>query len=676
MGVFDKKLEKDLTKLGIATISDLLFYFPFRYEDFSNVAKIVDLKAGDQISIKAEIKEIRAIPGFYGKKISRAEAVVSDDSGSMKVVWFNQPYLANNFKKGDQIFLAGTVRFYKTLQLQNPVYEKIRDEDQISVHTARILPIYRLTGSLSLRALRTAIYNALQAQSTVEETLPSEIVKDLGLLDITTTVKNLHFPETDTLLQQAKDRMAFEEIFFAQLAIQKHKNELGQQKATPFAFNKTLVQKFTSSLPFELTADQKKAIWDILQDLEKPQPMNRLLEGDVGSGKTLVAFTAALEVVNAEKQAVLLCPTEILAQQHYKSALKYFEEYSKISLILLTSKRAILNGKEIAKKELLQEIKHGGPQLIISTHAVLEKNVEFEKLGLVIIDEQHRFGVRQRALLKQKTKDIHPHLLSMSATPIPRTLRLTLFGDLQISQINQMPADRKVIKTKLVPNLERPAAYEFIRKQIGEGRQAFVVTPLIEESDRLGVKAATSEYESLQKEFPGLVIGLLHGKMKADQKEQVMADFLANKINILVSTSVIEVGVDVPNASVMFIEGADRFGLAQLHQFRGRVGRSEFQSFCFIFTENENEKTLERLEKFTQTTNGFELAEIDLKNRGFGNIFGEEQSGFYYFKYFNYDAELSDKAKYWAKKILASDPKLIKHPDLFKKIEDKVIHLE
>ncbi len=671
----EKNLEKDLSKLGIPTVPDLLLYFPFRYEDFSNVAKIADLKAGDQISIKAVIKEIKAVPGFYGRKIARAEAVVSDDSGSLKVVWFNQPYLANSFKKGDEIFLAGTVRFYKTLQLQNPVYEKIRDEDQVSVHTGRILPIYRLGGGLNLRALRNAIHEVLPAVEQLEENLPQEIIDDLALLDIQTTVRNLHFPESDELLQRAKDRIAFEEIFYAQLAIQKHKNEIGLQKAPKFEFKKTLIQGFLDTLPFELTADQKKAIWDILQDLEKPHPMNRLLEGDVGSGKTLVAFTAALEVLNSNHQVIMLCPTEILAQQHYRGALKYFETYNRNSIILLTSKSALLNGKEISKKDLIAEIKHGGPQLIISTHAVLQKNVELADVGLIIIDEQHRFGVRQRALLKQKRKEIHPHLLSMTATPIPRTLRLTLFGDLQISQINQMPNGRLPIKTRLVPEAERLSSYEFIRKQVSEGRQAFVVTPLIEESDKLGVKAALAEYENLKKAFSPLKIGLLHGRMKADEKEAVMAEFLANTINILVSTSVIEVGVDVPNASVMVIEGADRFGLAQLHQFRGRVGRSIHQSYCFLFTENENEKTLERLQNFSTIHNGFELAEMDLKNRGFGNLYGEEQSG-HYFKYFNFDQELSDQAKRWVRKILDEDPKLKKHPKMLEKIEDKVIHLE
>ncbi len=679
-----EKLSKDLIKIGVHNSAELLMYFPFRYEDFSNVVKIAELKAGDQISLKATLLEIKAIPGFYGKKISRAEAVVSDDSGSMRVVWFNQPYLANYLKKGDEIFLAGTVKFYKTLQLQNPIYEKIKsdpeDNQHESIHTGRILPIYRLAGNLSLRNLRNAIFQGIkewdQNPALLVDHFPREIIDTLKLLDLPSTIRNLHFPESDELLELAKQRISFEEIFFAQLAIQKHKNELGIQKATGYPFKKALISEYIAKLPFELTADQKKSIWEILQDIEKTQPMNRLLEGDVGSGKTLVAFTSALEILNYGDQVVLLCPTEILAQQHYNSALKYFAEYPHISLILFTSKYTGLNSKELPKKSLIEEIKHGGPQLIISTHAVLEKNVDFKNIGMVIIDEQHRFGVRQRAALKQKHGQFHPHLLSMSATPIPRTLRLTLFGDLQISQINHLPVGRKQIKTRFVPSAERPDSYEFIRKEIASGRQAFVVTPLIEESDRLGVKAATTEYQKLEKLFSPFKVGLLHGRLKAAEKVSVMTDFLANKIQILVTTSVIEVGVDVANASIMLIEGADRFGLAQLHQFRGRVGRSEHQSYCLLFSDNENQSTLERLHKFSTINSGFELAELDLKNRGFGNIFGEEQSGFYYFKYYNYDKKLSDQAKSWAKKILTKDPDLKDHPYLRNKIKDKVIHLE
>lgn len=642
---------KELRKLEINTISDLLFYFPYRHEDFSNLRKIADVKQGDQISVRGIIKDIKAVNSFYGR-INRAEAVVSDDSGSLAVVWFNQSYLANSLKKGDEIFLSGTARFYKTLQLQNPIYEKINAEGE-QIHTARIVPIYRLTANLPLRTLRGFIYNALEVLSEVKETLPDEIIKDVDLLDIHLTIKNLHFPDDLNVLEQAKRRMAFEEIFNIQKEIFRRKKEQAKQKAIQIPFNKHLVTEFVKTLPFELTNDQKSATWEILQDLEKITPMNRLLEGDVGSGKTLVAFIAALETVQQNNQAVLLCPTEILAKQHYQSAMKYFEGYPHISLILLTSKAIQLNARIIKKAEVLEEIKHGGPQFIISTHAILQKEVELKQVALIIIDEQHRFGVKQREAISEKQKNLvkqnalHPHTLSMTATPIPRTLQMAILGDVQVSQIKRLPAGRKPVKTKFVTPDERSDAYMFIEKQISEGRQVFVVTPLIEESDRLGVKAATTEKESLQKIFPKINIDLLHGRMKSADKEKVMQRFLDGESKILVSTSIIEVGIDVPNASVMVIEGADRFGLAELHQFRGRVGRAEHQSYCFLFTESENPQVAERLENFSKIQDGFKLAEMDLENRGFGNILGQEQSGFITFKFFDFrkHKDLAEKAK-------------------------------
>lgn len=642
---------KELRKLEINTVSDLLFYFPYRHEDFSNLRRIADVKQGDQISVRGIIKDIKAINGFYGR-INRAEAVVSDDSGSLAVVWFNQSYLANSLKKGDEIFLSGTARFYKTLQLQNPVYEKINAEGE-QIHTARIVPIYRLTANLALRTLRALIYSSLAALHEVKETLPEDIIKDVDLLDIHLTIKNLHFPDDLQVLEQAKRRMAFEEIFNIQKEIFRRKQEQAKQKAIQIPFNKHLVTEFIKTLPFELTPDQKNAAWEILQDLEKATPMNRLLEGDVGSGKTLVAFIAALETVQQNNQAVLLCPTEILAKQHYQSAMKYLEGYPHISLVLLTSKAIQLNGKAIKKAEVLEEIKHGGPQFIISTHAILQKEVELKQVALIIIDEQHRFGVKQREAISEKQKSLvkqnsmHPHTLSMTATPIPRTLQMAILGDVQVSQIKRLPAGRKPVKTKFVAPHERSAAYIFINKQISEGRQVFVVTPLIEESDRLGVKAATTEKENLQKIFPRIDIDLLHGRMKSADKEKVMQRFLDGQSKILVSTSIIEVGIDVPNASVMVIEGADRFGLAELHQFRGRVGRAEHQSYCFLFTESENPQVAERLESFSKIQDGFKLAEIDLENRGFGNILGQEQSGFITFKFFDFrkHQDLAEKAK-------------------------------
>ncbi len=672
----NQKISKELQKLGIKTVSDLLFHFPFRYENFSHSVNISEITPGEQISIRGTIKDIKAFIGFRGR-VSRAEALVSDETGTIKVVWFNQPYLNKTFSVGDEIFLSGVVSIYKNIpQLQNPIYEKIGASSE-QIHTGRIIPIYRLTANLPLRTLRGLIYKALQALPEVEETLPEEILKNMDFPELGTTIKNLHFPDNDEDLAIARKRMAFEEIFQVQLAVQKHLLQMQKQKANPIAFNKNLIQDFTHSLPFELTADQKRAAWEILQDLEKSTPMNRLLEGDVGSGKTLVAFIAALETLQAGKQVILLCPTEILGQQHYKSALKYFEDYTNISLILFTSKVAQLNGKKTNRANLLEEIEHGGAQLIISTHAALQKEVTFKSIGLVIIDEQHRFGVRQRSALKQKSHAHNPHLLSMTATPIPRTLRLTLFGDLQVSQIKQMPKDRKKIITKLVAPENRGKAYDFVQKQIQAGRQAFVVTPLIEESDKLGVKTATAEYKNLQNIFKQFKVGLLHGKMKSAEKEKIMSQFLANEIQILVSTSVIEVGVDVPNASVMIIEGADRFGLAQLHQFRGRVGRSTHQSYAFLFTENPNPEVHARLDKFANTTDGFALAELDLQTRGFGNIFGEEQSGFYFFKFYRFDQkDLANAARERAKTILQDDPDLKKYQQLREKIAGKIIHFE
>ncbi len=697
--ILDKRLVKDLSKLGINSVSDLLFYFPFRHEDFSNVVKIGDLGEGDVVSIKAQIKQIKAIPGFR-KFMNRAEAVISDESGSLKVVWFNQSYLTKYLHDGDEVFLAGTARRYKNvLQLQNPIWEKVNfnvadgeddsegaEEPQQtpveSIHTGRIIPVYRLTGNLTLRNLRIAIFQALKDLEKVKETLPKDIIKDLGLLDIKETIRNIHFPDNKEMFERAKLRVAFEEIFYVQLAVQKHKLELRSKKAPAIEFNQELVQKFLSGLPFELTAEQKKATWDILQDIAKTEPMNRLLEGDVGSGKTAVAFTVAAEVLSAGHQVVLLCPTEILAQQHYATALKYFKNYPGVSLVLLTANKVVVNNQKANKKSLLLELSHGGPQFIISTHAALQKNVQFENIALIVIDEQHRFGVRQRAELREKRKaaseDNHAHTLSMSATPIPRTLKLSILGDLAVTQIKHKPPGRKTVATRLVGTDERAGAYDFVRKEILAGRQVFVITPLIEQNDRLGIRAATTEQENLQKIFKEFKVGLLHGKMKTEEKEQAMADFLANKTQILVSTSVIEVGVDVPNASVILIEGAERFGLAQLHQFRGRVGRSDQQAYCLLFTENQNPVTIERLQKFSETSDGFELAELDLKTRGFGNIFGEEQSGYYNFRYFSFfeHKEIANQAQLWAKKIIAEDPELDSYPYLQKQMEDKIIHNE
>jgi ATP-dependent DNA helicase RecG len=667
-----------LKKLGILTVRDLLLYFPYRYLDFSQTRQISDLKPGESVSLKVTIKNISNRFSFRSH-MSLAEAVVSDDTGSLKVVWFNQPYLAKSLKPGDELFLAGQPDYYNFgLQLTNPIYEKVSD---FPIHTSRLVPLYHLKQSLYPKTFRNLVAQVLPLADEITDELPQEIVKNQQLMELGQTIRQSHFPESDISLTEAKKRLAFEEIFYNQLLAQKHKLELAQKQSYVIKFNQKLIKQFVDSLPFKLTTEQKKAAWEILQDLEKPLPMNRLLEGDVGSGKTAVALIAALQCVSAGHQAILLAPTEILAQQHYQTAQKYLVDkmlgraFCQQPIALLTNHFAKVDGEEIKKSGAAALIKKDSPGLFIGTHALLQKNIKFKKLALVIIDEQHRFGVEQRAELVKSTGKV-PHLLSLSATPIPRTLQLAFYGELDISQIKTKPVGRKPIITKLVEQKNRASAYGFIAKQINAGRQVFVITPRIEEGESEDIKSAKKEQENLSKIFPKFSVGLMHGRLKGKDKEAAMKDFLDNKIQILVSTSVVEVGVDVPNASVMLIEGADRFGLAQLHQFRGRVGRAEHQSYCFLFTNNENPETVERLSSFTKTQDGFELAELDLKQRGFGEIYGSDQSG-WDFKYFNPSyTSLIEPARREALAILNDDLNLDNYPLLKEKIKNKIVHFE
>ncbi len=680
-----------LKKLEIFTLQDLLLYFPYRYLDFSLVKSIANITAEEMVSVKGKIKTISSRFSFRGR-LSLCEAIITDETGNIKVVWFNQPYLTKVLQAGEEIFLAGTPEIYNhTLQLVNPIYEKVTD---FPIHTARLLPLYHLTSGIYHKTLRTLITKALPAKTQLVEILPSELLTNQNLPNIQTTIQLAHFPESMADVDRTQTRLAFEEIFLNQLAVQKHHLELAKKSTFSIRFNQALVKQFVDNLPFKLTPEQKQASWEILQDLEKSTPMNRLLEGDVGSGKTLVALISALECISAGLQVALIAPTEILAQQHHNTALKFFTPQPNFNprVILFTQTSAKINQNDVAKKALLAELSLGMPGLYIGTHALLQKKVNFKNLALVIIDEQHRFGVDQRATLVASREKI-PHLLSLSATPIPRSLQLARYGDLSISQIKHKPAGRKPIITKLVAKHNRLKAYKFIHQQILLGRQVFVVTPLINESDKLGVKSAKLEQTNLTKIFPKFKIGLLHGKLKNPEKETVMQAFLENQVQILVSTSVIEVGVDVPNASVMIIEGAERFGLAQLHQFRGRVGRAEHQSYCFLFTSEtsslakeglggviskngDTDRTQKRLEAFTQTQDGFALAELDLKQRGFGDLYGQNQSGWNY-KYFDESyISLIPKAKTEALKILKNDLSLEKYPLLKSKIQDKIIHLE
>ncbi len=664
-----------LKKLGIETVQDLLFYFPFRYLDFSQTKKIKELKPNENVSLKGKIKSISSRFSFKGR-MSLAEAIISDDTGSIKIVWFNQAYLAKSLKTGDELFLAGIPEYYKNvLQLVNPIYEKASD---FPVHTSRLVPVYHLTAKLYPRTLRNLMAQVLPLADEITDILPTPILKNNQLLNILQTVKFSHFPENQEQIEKAKKRLAFEEIFINQLAAQKYKLELMSKQAYKIPFDQNLIKQFTGLLPFKLTDDQKKTTWQILQDLRKPTPMNRLLEGDVGSGKTLVALIAALQTMSKGYQVAFLAPTEILAKQHFDTCQKLLQNLSpnfNTRCTLLTNNFSILNKKEKSKKHLQELIAEGMPGLFIGTHALIQKQIKFKNLALAIVDEQHRWGVKQRShLIKQSNKI--PHLLSLTATPIPRTLQLAFYGELDISQIKTKPLGRKPIVTKLASNDSRAKAYEFISRQIQNGRQIFVITPLIEESDKLGVKSAKKEQENLKKIFPQFEIGLMHGRLKGTEKEKVMNEFLQNKIQILVSTSVVEVGMDIPNASVMVIEGTERFGLSQLHQFRGRVGRAEHQSYCLLFSNNETLETKKRLEEFTRTQDGFELAELDLKQRGFGEIFGEAQSG-WNFKYFDtrYTSQIPIARKE-AQNLLKDNLNLKAFPLLQEKIKHKLVHFE
>ena len=660
---------KLLRKLGLDTIQDLLFYLPFRYDDFRQHKKIASLQAGDQANIRGEILLIQNRRSFK-RKMNVTEALVADDSETIKIIWFNQAFLAKNLKTGDKISLAGKVTEKQgQLLMISPQYEKIFNSDL--THTAGLVPIYHLTEGLSQKQLRYFIKQSLSLNQQIPEWLPNNIRQDLKLLPLSQALKQIHAPKNHEEADQAQKRLAFSELFLRQLKSQIIKHSLKTQTAPLIKFQEDVTRHFVASLPFQLTTDQKKAAWEILQNLEKKQPMSRLLEGDVGSGKTVVAALALLNVALNQQQAVLMAPTFILAQQHFQSLTQLFAKQKNIKLALLTGQK-----KDKAWKEA---------NIIIGTQALIQKNVKFKNLALAIVDEQHRFGVKQRQSIldfNRQDKTV-PHFLSMTATPIPRSLALAIYGNLDLLIIKELPPGRKKIITRVVKSNERKKAYDFMRQQMTTGHQVFVICPLIEESDKLEVKSAKTEYEYLSQEiFPEFKLGLLHGKMKAADKEKVMAEFSSGQLDLLVSTSVIEVGIDVPRATVMAIEGAERFGLAQLHQFRGRVGRGDKQSYCLLFTAKEeivSEKTITRLQALEKHHDGLSLAKIDLKLRGAGDIYGQVQSGFNEFQLANlFDYDLIKKSNEAATALIKADSDLDNQPLLKEKLGawEKEIHLE
>ena len=680
-GVGNNYLKK-FKKIGIETVKDLLFYFPFRYEDFSVIKKINQLILNEVVTIEGKILEIKTFK-TWRKKFFITEAIIEDDTAPIKIIWFNQPFLTKNLKRGDLISVAG-----KLIEDKNGVYfspshyEKITDFDsEERRETSGLIPVYSETEGLTSRALRFFIKQCLKQTRIPNDWLPFHIRQKYHFPDLKTALKQIHFPKNITEAEVARKRFLFEDLFILELTILKQKQQLKQYKGFLIKANLDSLKKFSESLNFQLTNDQKQAVVDILKDLQKGKPMNRLLQGDVGSGKTIVAAIAALMTVENNYQVAFMAPTEILSEQHFQTFSRLFKDFE-INIGLITSNKTKIswNGliSEIKRKDFLRDCQQQKINIIIGTHSLIQKDVKFKNLGLVIIDEQHRFGVEQRKELLKSKADFIPHLLSMTATPIPRTLALTLWGDLDISSIKELPKNRKPIITKIISPQQREKVYQFIKDQIQQGRQVFVICPLINDSEKLEVKSVLKEYEKLQNQiFPEFKVMYLHGKMKTQEKEEIMQKFLKNEINILVSTSVVEVGIDVPNASIMLIEGADRFGLAQLYQFRGRVGRGPHQSYCFLFTESNSQNTLKRLKALITAKNSFELAEKDLELRGPGEFLGTRQSGMpdnlmMALK----NLSLVQIAKNEAELILQNDPELKNYPLIKKVFEQKKEILE
>ncbi|MDD5696382.1 MAG: ATP-dependent DNA helicase RecG [Candidatus Pacebacteria bacterium] len=686
---------KKLKKMKLRTLGDLLFNFPKNYKDFSQISKIKDVKINEESCVKGKILDIE-LEKTWVKKMSLVTALIQDETASIQAIWFNQPYLVNTLKKGDEILLAGKAVIKNgKIYLYSPVYERVSLKE--TTHIGRIIPIYQETKGLTSRYFRYILKPLLRSVTDkIPETLPEEIRKEHKLLELKEALYQIHFPDSMEAAKKARQRFSFENIFFISLFGCKKRMENQKEKAPKIPVNQEIVNRLISSLPFELTKDQKKASSEILKDMDKTWPMNRLLQGDVGSGKTAVAVMASINTVKNKSQVVLMAPTEILTKQHFKTFFNLLKDFN-INIGLLTGKEDKYYSKklksdtiEISRQKLLEKTLKGEIDILIGTQALIapkkkkkaEKKIIFKSLGLVIVDEQHRFGVKQRAALSGKNQDKIPHLLSMTATPIPRSLALTVWGDLDLSLITQLPKGRKKIITDIVTEKDREKAYQFIEKEIKRGGQAFVICPRIEanEDESVEIKTVEQEYEKLSKEiFPKLKIEMLHGKMAAKEKEKKMKDFRAKKFDILVSTSVIEVGIDIPNATIMMIEGADRFGLAQLHQFRGRVGRSDLQSYCFLLTDSSSQTTRERLKALIKYDNGFKLSEIDLKLRGPGDFFGIKQWGLPDFAMsLIRDVELVEKTRKTAERILKKDPELDNYPGLKKRLEafEERIHLE
>lgn len=673
-----------LSRLGIFSVRDLLYHFPHRYEDYSEIRSIDSLLPDEKCTVEVTVKSIEA-GRTWRKKMFLTEVAAEDATGHMRLIWFNQRFVAQTLGEGMVIRASGKVtRDREGLLMTNPAFER---SSRDATHTGRLVPVYPETAGLTSKFFRWQLSTVFQKLTSFPDPVPAEILERLHLPNLKQALFYIHFPKDQKHELLARKRFAFDEMYLMQLKALQVRALYDISKANAFYSDERSLSHFVTSLSFTLTGAQQKAIQEILEDLKRDRPMNRLLNGDVGSGKTVVAAIAALVVAQNDAQTAILAPTEILARQHFENLSRLFRDTGN-QIALLTGSYRVLDNENVTRKTLVNAIRSGIPKIVVGTHALLQEDVAFHELGLIIVDEQHRFGVAQRAKLQEAgfgsqdgSPTLVPHFLTMTATPIPRTLTLAFFGNLDLSLLDELPKNRKPVITKLaVTDRDREKVYTFIRSEIAKGRQAFIIFPLVEESLALKeVRAAVAEHKRLEESvFPNLSIGLLHGKLKSKEKEAVMRDFKEKKYDILVATAVVEVGIDVPNATIILVEEAERFGLAQLHQFRGRVGRGEHQSYCFLLP-GKNSNGNERLNVLEKSTSGFEIAEADLAFRGPGAFFGTRQSGMPDIAMENLmNTKLIAIARDEAKRTLRVDPSLKKHPlltDALKRFEER-IHLE
>lgn len=658
-------------KLGLYTVRDLLFYYPRDHLDYARQVNIRDLVAGETVTLVVTVRRCTCFSSPRNPKLAILELVVKDATGQLRLSRFfaGERYRQRGWQEQQKrLYLPGALIAASGLVKQNKYGLTLEDPDLEvldhqgaridSLTVGRVVPVYTLTEGIPPDLIRRTVVTALPAALQLQDPLPEKLRQKYGLVEIAVAIAHIHFPPDRTALEEARRRLIFDEFFYLQLGLLKRRQQQRQtQTGTVLTSQGSLIEKFYQILPFELTAAQQRVIQDILNDLQKPVPMNRLIQGDVGSGKTVVAVVALLAAIQSGYQAALMAPTEVLAEQHYRKLVEWFNQLY-LPLELLTG-----STKASKRRSIHAQLQTGELPLLVGTHALIQEAVEFQRLGLVVIDEQHRFGVQQRAMLQQKGE--HPHVLTMTATPIPRTLALTLHGDLDVSQIDELPPGRQAIQTTVLSKRDRPQAYDLIRREIVQGRQVYVVLPLVEESEKLDLKSAIAEHQHLQTEiFPHFQVGLLHGRMSAAEKDEVITQFRQGALQILVSTTVVEVGVDIPNATVMLIEHSERFGLSQLHQLRGRVGRGAHQSYCLLMNSSQNETARQRLQVLAQSQDGFFIAEMDLRFRGPGQVLGTRQSGLPDLALASLvdDQESLELAREAAAKVIDKDPTLARWP--------------